>query len=192
LISKKTILVLALGTLIFFGGLGFFFIPFVRETSTIQFMLGFKQLWLQVLIGLAFGVITARAGWQIVELPKLFKTKVFFSQIIKPLKLSIIEIIIISVCAGIGEELFFRGVLQPLLGIWTTSILFVLLHGYLNPFNLPLTYYGLYMVVVIGVMGLFTENLGILTAMISHTAIDYILLQKLSQVELPSNDSKKE
>jgi len=88
--------------------------------------------------------------------------------------------------------MFFRGVLQPLLGIWTTSILFVLLHGYLNPFNLPLTFYGLYMVVVIGVMGLFTEHLGILTAMTSHTVIDYILLQKLSQVELPPNDSKSE
>jgi len=95
LISKKTILVLALGTLLFFGGLGFFFIPMVRETSTYHFILGFKQLWLQVLIGLVFGIITARAGWQIVELPKLFKTKVFFSQIIKPLNLSMMEIIVI-------------------------------------------------------------------------------------------------
>jgi len=192
LISKKTILIMALGTLLVFGGLGFFFIPYVRETSVFQFILGFKKLWLQVAVGLVFGIITARAGWQIVELPKLFKIKVFFSQIIKPLNLTTTEIIIISLCAGIGEEMFFRGVLQPVMGIWATSILFVLLHGYLNPFNLPLTYYGIYMVFVIGVIGLFTENFGIITAMVAHAAIDYILLQELSKVELPTNNSDSE
>lgn len=192
MISKKTILIMALGTLLVFGGLGFFFIPYVRETSVFQFILGFKKLWLQVAVGLVFGIITARAGWQIVELPKLFKIKVFFSQIIKPLNLTTTEIIIISLCAGIGEEMFFRGVLQPVMGIWATSILFVLLHGYLNPFNLPLTYYGIYMVFVIGVIGLFTENFGIITAMVAHAAIDYILLQELSKVELPTNNSDSE
>jgi membrane protease YdiL (CAAX protease family) len=183
---------MALGTLLVFGGLGFFFIPYVRETSVFQYILGFKKLWLQVAVGLVFGIITARAGWQIVELPKLFKIKVFFSQIIKPLNLTTTEIIIISLCAGIGEEMFFRGVLQPVMGIWATSILFVLLHGYLNPFNLPLTYYGIYMVFVIGVIGLFTENFGIITAMVAHAAIDYILLQELSKVELPTNNSDSE
>jgi membrane protease YdiL (CAAX protease family) len=189
LISKKTILILAAGTLLVFGGLGAIFIPIVRESNLLGFISGKKALWLQLLVGLTFGVITANAGWQIVELPKLHKTKIFFTEIIRPLKLNNMEIVIISVCAGVGEELFFRGAIQPLLGIWTTSILFVLLHGYLNPFNLPLTYYGIYMVLVIGVMGLFTEHLGILTAIIAHVLIDYILLQKLSGIEQPPGES---
>jgi membrane protease YdiL (CAAX protease family) len=190
LISKKTILILAAGTLLVFGGLGAFFIPFVRETSVLEFISGRKALWLQIVVGLTFGVITANAGWQIVELPKLHKTKIFFSQIISPMKLNHLQILIISVCAGVGEELFFRGAIQPLLGIWATAILFVLLHGYLNPFNLPLTFYGIYMVMVIGVMGLFTEHLGIISAIIAHATIDYILLQRLSSVELPPGDSQ--
>ncbi len=189
MIRKRTILLLALATLIIFGGLGVLFIPYARDIGITVFVSGNKQLWLQLTVGLIFGIITANAGWQIVELPKLEKTKVFFSEIIKPLKLNTFEIIIISVCAGIGEELFFRGAVQPMLGVWATSVLFVLLHGYLNPFNLPLTYYGIYMVVVIGVMGLFTENIGIVTAMIAHSIIDYILLQKLSHAKLPEDAS---
>jgi hypothetical protein len=192
MISKKSIMLLALGTLIIFGGLGLAFIPFVRETDSFIYLSGIKPLWLQLLAGLTLGIVTAKAGWQIVLMPRLRKTKIFFTSIIKPLDLTILEIILISACAGIGEELFFRGVVQPLLGVWATSVLFVLLHGYLNPFNLPLTLYGLYMVLVIGVIGLFAEYLGILSSIIAHSVIDFILLTELSKAELPENDSESE
>lgn len=191
MINKKTIVVLAMGTLLVFGGLGVLIIPFVRNVRIIHFLGGAEKYWIQIVIGIVFGIITAKAGWQIVELPKLAKTKVFFSSLIKPLKLNIPEIIFISICAGVGEELFFRGAIQPILGVWMTAILFVLLHGYLNPFNLPLTYYGLYMVLVIGVLGLMTEHFGILTAIIAHSIIDVILLTELSRVHLPDDSEPK-
>lgn len=185
-------MLLALGTLVIFGGLGLAFIPFVRETDAFNYLLGVKPLWLQLLAGLMLGIVTAKAGWQIVLMPRLKKTKIFFTSIIKPLELTILEIILISICAGVGEELFFRGVVQPLLGVWATSVLFVLLHGYLNPFNLPLTLYGLYMVLVIGVIGLFAEYLGIVSSIIAHSVIDYVLLNELSKAELPKNNSESE
>ncbi len=78
-----------------------------------------------------------------------------------------------------------------MLGIWVTSFLFVLLHGYLNPFNIPLTVYGFYMVLVIGVMGLMTEHFGILSAMIAHTLIDIILLRELSIASTPDEMQDK-
>ena len=186
MLSKKTIMLLALGTLVVFGGVGALLIPYVRDVKFLEFMSGTEKYWLQLTIGILFGIITAKAGWQIIELPKLADTKTFFSKLIKPLKLNIGQIIFISICAGIGEELLFRGAVQPMLGIWITSILFVLLHGYLNPFNLPLTLYGIYMVLVIGVMGLMTEYFGILAAMIAHTLIDIILLRELSIASLPN------
>ena len=186
MISKKTILLLALGTLVVFGGLGIVLIPYVRDIKIVEFFIGVEPIWLQVLIGISFGIVTAMAGWQIVELPQMTKIKIFFTELIKPLKLNNSQIVFISICAGFGEELLFRGAIQPVLGIWITSILFVLLHGYLNPFNLPLTFYGVYMVFVIGVMGLMTEHFGILTAMIAHTLIDIILLGKLSVASLPN------
>lgn len=182
---------MALGTLLGFGGLGVGLVPFVRDLGIDVFFIGIEAFWIQVLVGLLFGIISAKAGWQIVELPMMAKTKTFFSSLIQPLKLNNIQIVFISICAGVGEELFFRGAIQPMLGIWITSILFVLLHGYLNPFNLPLTYYGIYMILVIGVMGLMTEHLGILTAMIAHTMIDIILLRELSVISV-SNEMENE
>ena len=185
MLSKKTIMLLALVTLVVFGGVGALLIPYVRDMKFLEFMSGIEKYWLQLTIGIIFGIITAKAGWQIIELPKLADTKTFFTNLIKPLKLNSGQIIFISICAGVGEELLFRGAVQPMLGIWITSILFVLLHGYLNPFNLPLTLYGIYMVLVIGVMGLMTEYFGILAAMIAHTLIDIILLRELSMASVP-------
>jgi membrane protease YdiL (CAAX protease family) len=181
LINRKAIGVLAAATLLLFGGLGLAFIPITREVPSGAFLMGVKPLWMQLGLGFVFGIVMANAGWQIVELPQLKKTKAFFYQIFHPLKLNALQILLISICAGVGEELFFRGAIQPLLGVWFTAILFVLLHGYLNPFNLPLTVYGVYMTLVIGVMGQFTEHVGIFTAIIAHVVIDYILLRKLSQ-----------
>ena len=180
---------LALATLVIFGGLGMAIIPYVRQVRIAEFFSGAEKYWLQIMIGICFGVITAKAGWQIVELPMLQKTKVFFSGLIKPLKLDTTQIIFISICAGVGEELFFRGAIQPMLGIWMTAILFVLLHGYLNPFNMSLTMYGIYMVLVVGVLGLLTEHFGIITAIIAHTLIDIILLRELSMARLPEDNS---
>ncbi len=190
--SKKTILLLALGTLVVFGGLGIVFIPLARQVEVLGFLSGPEKIWVQILIGLVIGFVTAKAGWQITNLPMMEKNLKFFAGLIRPVKLTNVQIVFISLCAGVGEELLFRGAIQPLLGIWLTSILFVLIHGYLNPFNLPLTYYGIYMVLVIGVLGLMTEHVGILTAMIAHTIIDIVLLRELSNVPLSGNDDVSE
>jgi hypothetical protein len=48
------------------------------------------------------------------------------------------------------------------------------------------------MVLVIGVLGLMTEHIGILTAMISHSIIDIILLSELSRASLPLQNNKME
>ena len=192
MIKKKAILLVALATLLVFGGLGFLLIPFSRNTDIMSFLSGEKAMWQQVIVGIVFGFVSAKAGWQIVELPALFKTKKFFSDLIRPIGLSTFQIVLISLCAGFGEELFFRGALQPWLGIWITSFAFVMLHGYLNPFNLPLSAYGFYMVLVIGVMGLLTEHMGILTAIIAHTIIDIYLLSKLSEASIPKENEKSD
>lgn len=183
---------MALGTIFIFGGLGILFVPPTRKIDLISFLVGVSPLWKQVGIGVVFGFIAAKAGWQIVELPRLARTKIFFVRLIKPIKLNIIEILLISLCAGIGEEFFFRGVLQPWLGIWITAFAFVMLHGYLNPFNLPLTGYGFYMVLVIAAIGYMTEHLGIVAAMTAHTVIDVVLLRQLSKAEVPPEPEEKE
>ena len=193
MIKKKAVWFMALGTLFVMGGGGALLIPYMREQDLWSFLLGHKPMWMQMIVGAVFGIVTAKAGWEIVRLSFFYQTKMFFVELIKPLKLNTGEVIFISICAGIGEEMLFRGAVQPFIGIWLTAILFVLLHGYLNPFNRPLMIYGIYMVLVIGVIGLFTEHIGIVTAMVAHAFIDFILLKALSEEQLPpDNDSRSE
>ena len=87
----------------------------------------------------------------------------------------------VSGCAGIGEEILFRGGIQPFLGIIWTSLLFVILHGYITPFNGPLTIYGIFMVLAIALLGIATVHLGLVVAIVAHTTIDILLLFKLSR-----------
>ena len=55
-----------------------------------------------------------------------------YMEMIGPLDLDRSEMIFISLSAGVGEELLFRGAIQPLIGIWPTAVLFIALHGYLS------------------------------------------------------------
>jgi membrane protease YdiL (CAAX protease family) len=173
----------AAGTLVVMGGVGMALIPTARNTGSLDFVAKGLDWYYQMTIGLVFGVVTAKAGWGLIQIPYLREIRNFFIGIFKPLRLSLMEIAFISFCAGVGEELLFRAAIQPFLGIWFTAFLFVLLHGYLNPFNAPMMVYGVYMTVVIGVMGYFTEFFGIITAMAAHFAIDMYLLYELSVAE---------
>src|SRR5690606_280534 len=120
-------------------------------------------------------------AWQIIKLPFLSSTRNFFTRLISELQLNTVQIVFVSICAGIGEELLFRGAIQPVAGIFITSLVFVALHGYLNPFNPRIIVYGVFMTFFIIFLGYLTERLGILSSIVAHTVIDIYLLRKLSQ-----------
>lgn len=106
-----------------------------------------------------------------------------YSNLIGSFELKPAHIIYISLCAGIGEEILFRGVIQPFLGIWITAILFVAIHGYLNPKNWRLIIYGVYLTLVIVVVGWQAKHFGLISAIAAHTVIDIVLLQQMSKPE---------
>ncbi|MQA20042.1 CPBP family intramembrane glutamic endopeptidase [Rugamonas rivuli] len=83
----------------------------------------------------------------------------------------------ISLAAGFGEELLFRGALQPLIGIWITSALFVIAHTKAYRFN------GLNKRVAIQAAAIFTvsvafgfvaEYAGLIAAMLVHALTDVV------------------
>lgn len=81
----------------------------------------------------------------------------------------------IALAAGFGEELLFRGALQPLLGIWLTSALFVLAHTKAYKFNemtgrVLIQAGGVFVVSVL--FGFIAQHAGLVTAMIIHAAVD--------------------
>lgn len=177
--TRKAIFRLATLTLLSFGGLGLLIIIYF-DKSFLEILLGPVDWYLQLPVGMLFGGVAALVAWKIVSLPLLSATRSFFANLFQPLHLSWWAIIYISFCAGVGEELFFRGALQPYLGIWWTSIIFVALHGYLNPWNWRLSIYGIFMTFAIAGLGYLAQHLGLLSAMTAHTVIDIYLLRQLA------------
>ena len=183
MIKRENIFYLALATLFGFGAGGWLIIKYLHDLSLSAVLVGKIGIGYQIFIGIVYGCVGALLGWKIVELPYLKPSMRFFAALIRPLKLNVPEIIFISFCAGVGEEIFFRGAIQPYLGIWITSILFVAMHGYLNPFNPRISLYGLFMTLIIVGLGYLTVNLGLLSAIVAHTCVDIILLHKLAHAQ---------
>src|SRR5712691_11790561 len=86
--------------------------------------------------------IAAQIGWGIafglaISVPSTIV--VFFVPLFSPLRRQLLDLVSrldlgalnplwISLSAGIGEEILFRGALQPIVGLWWTSSIFTLAH----------------------------------------------------------------
>lgn len=91
----------------------------------------------------------------------------------------------IALAAGFGEEFLFRGALQPLLGVWFTSVLFVLAHTRahrLNKFSKQMLLQALTIFVTGVVLGFIARYAGLWTAMIVHAAVDVVSLYTLRRM----------
>lgn len=133
----------------------------------------------QVLVGILVGIAAGYGAKWLVTRSFMKPVEEKYSVFIHRMNLSLPAIVGLSICAGFGEELFFRGALQPLLGVWLTAIIFVAIHGYLNPFKWRISVYGIYMTVAIAVLGYMTDLQGIWSACVAHTVIDVILFRHL-------------
>ena len=179
-------------TLLGFGGLGFLLICWLRDEGIVDFLSGQYSIGIQLLTGVFYGIFCGYLAWFVVSRKFMKPITNKYSHIIQGLKLSIWDIWFISFCAGVGEELFFRGGLQPLLGIWITAIIFVAIHGYLNPTNWRISIYGVIMIFLMAGLGYLTEEVGIISAMTAHMIIDVILLKKLVAWKIPFSFEEEE
>lgn len=134
------------------------------------------EITLGLLVGLAFGIL----AWLIIKSKIMRSVLTKYGNLVKSLRLNIVSIIIVSLCAGIGEEFFFRGAVQQFLGIWLTAIIFVAIHGYLSPFDWRITLYGSTMVLFIALLGYMNDALGLVSAMTAHTVFDIVLFYNLT------------
>lgn len=170
------------------GGL----IIYIFEEQPYQFPLNFNTPWpwyLQLILGSIVGLLMGYSSWRMVQLPQLSKVRAKYGGMIQNLQLSNIQIWFLSACAGIGEELFFRAVLQVYWGVPITSIVFVAIHGYLNFKNLPLFSYGVVLTLFIMILGYLKVHTGLISPIIAHVLIDVVLLTQLSKkMPWPSAD----
>jgi len=92
---------------------------------------------------------------------------------------SILIIIGVGLSAGIGEEVFFRATLQPLVGIWIASVVFVLAHAKMwasRPFT-----FGKKIFVILAfscslLLGFMYEQQGLISSITIHSLFDIGML----------------
>jgi membrane protease YdiL (CAAX protease family) len=87
--------------------------------------------------------------------------------------------------AGLGEEVLFRGAIQPIIGLWWSSLVFVLLHSGTYQFrslNWKKAVFAVLVFVVSLLLGYIFVNIGLLAAVVAHTTIDVVLLFGLQRL----------
>jgi len=181
---SKKLSILALLTLLGFPLIGFTLLYFFDDTPLTTMTRGTSPLHFQLLLGTVVGILIGFGAKWFISRPNMIDLSIKYGRLIQQFKISAFGIWFVSFCAGFGEELLFRGAVQPLLGIWITAILFVGIHGYLDPRNLKISLYGILMTAAIGALGYLTETLGIWTAASAHMMIDVVLFYYLNEVNI--------
>lgn len=136
-----------------------------------------QPIWIQALCGTAAGLIIGIGCGLLVTKVKFFSPVLeIVGELVKKYSLTLADIAIISLTAAICEELLFRVALQRVWGIWPTSVLFILLHGYFSVRNLKVIAYGAIMLLLSAAIGYSYQYLGLYAAVAFHFVFDLAAL----------------
>lgn len=75
-----------------------------------------------------------------------------------------------------GEELLFRGAIQPLIGIWFTSLIFIAIHGYIGFRSFGQALFTLLLFGLSMLLGWLFMVIGLVAAMTAHAVYDLLML----------------
>lgn len=125
--------------------------------------------------GIYIGIIYAFLATLIMRAPIFEKVPLKMDELIGSMKLNYLDALFLSICAGVGEELLFRVGVQFYLGPIITSIVFVAIHGYLNPFNWKMSLYGFVVLPFSFILGYGYEEFGLWFSIAAHFAYDVVL-----------------
>ncbi len=166
---------LGLVTLLLFPLPGFCLLAYYHETNLSEFLDLQNTKLISIGYGLELGFAYAFIAYLFMKAPFFEKLPNRVDRIIDQLPLTYADGIFLSICAGIGEELLFRAGIQPFLGPWITSVLFVALHGYLNPWNWRFSMYGLIVLPFIFIISFGYIHFGLWFSISAHFAYDAVL-----------------
>lgn len=133
----------------------------------------------QILTGIVSGCIGAGIIGFVISRPPVsgILHDFYIVEAISKMNFSNFDRIQLSFFAGAGEELLFRGAIQPLLGIWITSLIFVGLHGYFKFKSTGHIAFGVMMFALSVGLGYIYEEAGLIAAMAAHAVYDIIMLK---------------
>ena len=88
------------------------------------------------------------------------------------------EVVALAVLSGVGEELFFRGAMQPSFGLLLTSLLFALAHS--GPGRSFMLWSVFALLAGLGLGGLYLWRGNLVSPIVAHFAINAMGLWRLS------------
>lgn len=177
--DKKRLQYFSWLTLLGMSAMGVLLISFVQKRDVEPVLLGGKPYYLQVFTGLLFGGISGALAFLLIRGKKFKNLRGFFENLMHELSPTFFNILFYSFCAGVGEEVLFRAGIQPLIGIWPASALFVFLHGYINPSNISLSIYGLFLVIICSGFGYLFKFFGLTSVITAHFVYDVAMFSFL-------------
>jgi membrane protease YdiL (CAAX protease family) len=131
----------------------------------------------QLLVGQVLALIAAGVSWLLYRVTAGSASSARTIESYARLDLSGLNPLWISIAAAIGEEMLFRAALQPLLGVWIVSLIFLLTHVPVYRFRkLDGATSAQAAAVFCGsvVLGFVFERVGLLAAMLVHAWIDIV------------------
>ncbi|MFC2035085.1 CPBP family intramembrane glutamic endopeptidase [Chloroflexota bacterium] len=169
--SKKTIYLALFGFQLLFLLIAFV-ITLVRGESISSIFSQTVSL-LPIFIFLLIGIVSGFLIAHLIRLPVFQESYNKVLTLILGSRLGVFDYFIIALMSGVFEEILFRGVLQPMWGIWITSIVFVLVHGYFNPFNRKTIPSALLVMCITLALGGIYIYYGLIPAIAFHFGLDF-------------------
>ena len=174
-LDKNLLLGMAVLTLVGFPLVGAAIVKVFTDLDISVMMRQTVSLPKQLGLGIGIGAVMGYLAHLLTETKWVSPSASKYSSQIGKLDLNKVDMVLISICAGFGEELLFRGAIQMFFGIWPTAVLFVAIHGYLNPKDWTISIYGLLITIFIGLIGYMMEYWGIWAAIAAHAMVDLVL-----------------
>lgn len=137
-----------------------------------------------ICVGLAYALIASR----ILNLSIFDEVPLKIDQFVRDLKLSVFAALFLSICAGVGEELLFRMGVQFYLGPLLTAILFVAVHGYINPTSWKKSLYGIVVLPLSLILCYGFEFFGLWFSIAVHFTYDAVLFIAFSNEKSTHQD----
>lgn len=118
-----------------------------------------------------FGIIAITAVWIAAVTPEQLEQQTAVSQLLTQSFNTLPIALLVSIAVAIGEELFFRGALQPIFGLWMTTLFFAALH---TQYTLTPASLGIFLVSL--ALGLLRRRTSTSGAIIAHFVYNFIQL----------------
>jgi len=178
---------MGLGTLILFPLVAWLLLVFLPESWHLNFWdllkINKRNLFLIptfISIGILFGLFVI---WM-TELDYFESSMAKYKDLLDNYTLNTFYVVFLSFCAGVGEEIFFRGALQPLLSVfinpylalWIVALFFVAIHGYFSLKNKRINIFAILLTLFIGLLGWSALKHSLWLAISGHFAYDLVLL----------------